>query len=313
MRIVSLLPSATEIVCQLGLADQLVGVSHECDYPDCVRSLPRITRSLIPHGASSRQIDSLVRDRLHTERALYSLDFALLESLQPELIVTQTLCEVCAVAESEVRAAERALPGSPRVVNLVPTSLDDIFSCLRQVGSATGCTQRAEREVTELQERVAAVAARSRGIAASDRLRVVILEWIDPPFSSGHWSPELVELAGGREVVGEAGERSRTIDWQAVATAQPEVMLIACCGFDVPRTLRDLPILRSYSRWSELPCVRDNRVYVVDGSAYFSRPGPRLVDSLEILAHALHPSLHPLPANLPAARRLSAGELFAMS
>jgi iron complex transport system substrate-binding protein len=300
VRIVSLLPSATEIVCQLGLADQLVGVSHECDYPDCVRQLPRVTSSLIPHDASSREIDNLVREQRRTERALYSLDLPLLASLQPELIVTQTLCDVCAVAESEVQAAACALQVTPRVLKLEPTCLEDVFECLRQVEMAAGRTERAEQEVDQLKARIAAVANRSRGIACKDRPRVVILEWIDPPFSSGHWSPELVELAGGREVIGEPGERSRTIDWQAIVTARPDVMIIACCGFDLPRTMHDLPILRSYPGWSGLPCVRNGRVYVVDGSAYFNRPGPRLVDSLEILAHVLHPSVHP-----PTATRMS--------
>lgn len=302
MRIVSLLPSATELICQLGLESELVGVTHECDYPPSVRALPKVTRTLIPTAASSREIDELVRERLKTERALYTLDLPLLAVLQPNLIVTQALCDVCAVAAAEVRAAACSLPGQPRVVNLEPTCLDDVFECLRMVGDATGRQERAEEEISQLKTRVAAVAARSASI--SHRLRVVVLEWIDPPFSSGHWSPELVRLAGGEEVVGAAGERSRTLDWQQIVAAAPDAMLIACCGFDVERTLADLPILRGYPGWGDLPCVRLERVYVVDGSAYFSRPGPRLVDSLEILAHALHPDLHPLPVGVPAARRV---------
>jgi iron complex transport system substrate-binding protein len=307
MRIVSLLPSATEIVCQLGLKQQLVGVTHECDWPPSVRLLPKVTRTLIPHEATSREIDVLVRERLRTVRALYSLDMPVLAKLRPDLIVTQALCDVCAVAESEVRAAACVLPGEPRVVNLEPTCLADVWECLRLVGAAAGCEERAEREIATLNPRVAAVAERSERIG--ERPRVVMLEWIDPPFSSGHWSPELVRLAGGREVVSAAGERSRTMDWTEVLAAKPEVLVVACCGFDVARTMIDLPILSRYPGWSELPCVRSGRVYVVDGSAYFSRPGPRLVDSLEILAHALHPDVHPLPACLPAARRLSAHEL----
>ncbi|MGD9635649.1 MAG: cobalamin-binding protein [Pirellulales bacterium] len=302
MRIVSLLPSATEIICQLGLERELVGVTHECDYPPPVRRLPKVTRTLIPTAASSREIDSLVRERLQTERALYTLDLPVLAKLRPDLIVTQALCDVCAVAEAEVTAAACSLPGSPRVLNLEPTSLEEVFECLRFLGEATGHVQRAEAEIGKLRDRVAAVAARSEMVG--DRPRVVVLEWIDPPFSSGHWSPELVQLAGGEEVVGVAGGRSRTIDWQQIVAAAPEVMLIACCGFDIERTRADLPILQGYPGWAELPCVRRGRVYLVDGSEYFSRPGPRLVDSLEILAHALHPDVHPLPPSLPAAIKI---------
>jgi iron complex transport system substrate-binding protein len=307
MRIVSLLPSATEIVCQLGLQDQLVGVTHECDWPPGVQTLPKVTRTLIPREAASREIDALVRERLQTERALFSLDMPVLTELRPDLIVTQALCDVCAVAESEVRAAACALPGAPRVVNLEPTCLADVWECLRLVGAAAGCEETAEREIAALEARVAAVAERSERMAVHPR--VVLLEWIDPPFSSGHWSPELVRLAGGQEMVSESGQRSRTMDWREVVVAEPEVLVVACCGFDVARTMSDLPILSGFPGWNELPCVRSGRVYVVDGSAYFSRPGPRLVDSLEILAHALHPEAHPLPAGLPVARRLSAHEL----
>jgi len=307
MRIISLLPSATEIVCQLGLADKLVGVTHECDWPPEVRRLPKVTRSFIPPDAASREIDTLVRERTGSAQALYALDLPALERLQPTLIVTQTLCDVCAVAEEEVRAAVAALPTKPRVVNLEPTCLDEVFDGLRLVGEATGCRPRAEEEIARLKARVAAVAERAETIKR--RPRVVVLEWIDPPFSSGHWSPELVQLAGGDEALGVAGQRSRTLDWQEVVAARPEVLVIACCGFDVPRTLDDLPILRGYPGWNEMPCVQAERVYVVDGSAYFSRPGPRLVDSLEILAHALDLDVHPLPPGLPAARQLAVAEL----
>jgi iron complex transport system substrate-binding protein len=302
MRIVSLLPSATEIVCQLGLAEELVGVTHECDFPPVVRSLPKVTKSLIATDASSREIDALVRERLKTERALYTLDMPTLERLRPNLIVTQALCDVCAVSEAEVRAAACSLPGTPRVINLEPTCLSDVFDCLQLVGKAAGCASRAADEIARLHARVAAVEARSQSIAV--RPRVVLLEWIDPPFSSGHWSPELVRLAGGEEALGTAGERSRTVDWPQVVEAAPEVLIIACCGFGVERTFADLPILQGYCGWSELPCVRSGRVYLVDGSAYFNRPGPRLVDSLEILANALHPDVHPLPSGLPPALKV---------
>lgn len=296
MRIVSLLPSATEIVCALGLRDQLVGVTHECDWPADVTRLPRVTRTLIPHDASSGDIDALVRDQLRTQQALYTLDLPLLESLRPDLIVTQALCDVCAVADAEVHAAAQSLPTRPRVVNLAPRSLGDMLDCLRLVAEAAGVAPRGGRVIAELRARVEIVT--SRVANARSRPRIALLEWLAPPFSCGHWTPELVDLAGGVEVLGRAGEPSRTLRWTDVQSAQPEAIFIACCGFDVARTQRDLSALEA-SEWHDLAAVRNERVYVTDGSHYFSRPGPRLVDSLEMLAHALHPDVQPLPAHLP--------------
>ncbi|EMI20467.1 periplasmic binding protein [Rhodopirellula maiorica SM1] len=209
---------------------------------------------------------------------------------------------MCAVAESEVQSAACSLPGSPPVINLEPTSLDDVMQCIRQVGSAADCLARAEHCIAQLQLRIDAVAARTASIAK--RPSVMLLEWIDPPFCAGHWSPEIVALAGGREAIGVAGERSATITWEQIVAADPEVLMIACCGFDIARTMQDVPILKSYPHWETLTCVKNDRVYAVDGSAYFSRPGPRLVDSLEILAHALHESVHPLRRGLPAAKKV---------
>lgn len=281
MRIVSLLPSATEIICSLGLRDNLVGVTHECDYPAGVESLPNVTGTLIPHDATSAEIDALVRERLKTDKALYSLDMETLHQVAPELIVTQALCDVCAVAEHEVNAAACSLPGSPQVINLEPTCLEEVFDCIAAVGAAVGIEDRAAKVIDELKSRVQAVVARGRSL--SYRPSMMLLEWIDPPFSAGHWSPELVEMAGGREVIGVAGERSTTVAWEEIVRADPEMLVIACCGFTVERTRQDLPILESYPGWSSLACVRNDQVHVVDGSAFFSRPGPRLVDSLEIL------------------------------
>ena len=301
MRIVTLLPSATEIVCKLGLGSHLVGVTHECDYPPFVKSLPKVTQTLIPHDASSRDIDAMVRERLKKQRALYTLDMPTLERLAPDLIVTQALCDVCAVAEAEVTAAACFLPGKPRVVNLEPMRLSEVFDCIRLVGEAADVARKAIEVIERLQRRVNAVAERTERIA--DRPKGVHLEWIDPPFCSGHWSPELVRLAGGTELVGREGEASRTIAWQLILEAESEWLMVACCGFNVPRTLQDLPLLAEYPAFRDLACVRSDRVFVTDGNAYFSRPGPRLVDSLEILAHALHPKVHPLPEGLNAARK----------
>ncbi len=279
-----------------------MGVTHECDYPPSVRHLPKVTRTLVPTEASSAEIDRLVRDRLGTHRALYTLDMGVLERLRPDLIVTQALCEVCAVAEEEVQAAAGALPGRPGVINLEPTTMTDVFASIRQVAIATGTGRQADDVIGRLAARVEAVAVRSARLA--ERPRVALLEWLDPPFSSGHWSPELVRLAGGVEGLGREGQPSRTLRWAEVLSWRPEVVFVACCGLGVERTLRDLPLLSQVPGWRELPAARSGAVYVVDGSHYFSRPGPRLVDSLEILAHALHPRVHRLPDGLPAAVRV---------
>jgi iron complex transport system substrate-binding protein len=309
MRIVSLLPSATEIICSLGLEDRLVGVTHECDYPPTIRGRPKVTRTLIPADAESAEIDRLAVERVSAGRALYSLDLAVLEELRPDLIVTQSLCGVCAVAEGEVQAAVCTLPGRPRVVNLEPTSLREVLESVGTVADAAGVADRAPSVVGSLRERIDAVVVRSS--SSRHRPRVVLLEWIDPPFSCGHWSPELVRLAGGVEGLGREGQPSRRARWEEILEWQPEALVIACCGFDVERTLRDLPILAAQPGWSELPCVREDRVYVVDGSAYFSRPGPRLVDSLEILAAALDPGASPARFDATALRHVAHPPLLA--
>ena len=310
MRIVSLLPSATEIVCVLGLGDQLVGVTHECDFPAAVERLPKVTRTLIPHAASSGEIDRLVRDRLQTQRALYTLDLPVLQALEPDLIVTQALCEVCAVAEDEVQAAACTLPGAPKIVNLEPRTLSEVLDAIRQVASVAGVDDRADEVIGALTARIDAVAARTARL--SHRPRVALLEWLDPPFSCGHWSPELVRLAGGIEELGREGEPSRTLRWDEVVARQPDVVVAACCGFSVERALSDVPALEAVPGWSDMPAVVAGRVYVTDGSHYFSRPGPRLVDSLEILAHTLHPEVHPLPTALPRPVRVTHARVAAL-
>jgi iron complex transport system substrate-binding protein len=296
MRIVSLLPSATEMICVLGLEDRLVGVTHECDYPPAVLRLPKVTHTLVPKEATSREIDRLVREQVKTTRALYQLNLPLLKDLQPDLIVTQSLCDVCAVAQDDVQAALLQLPASPRVINLEPQYLSDVFAAMRQIAVAAGVS--AESVIQSLTARVDAVTARSATL--TNRPRVALLEWLDPPFSCGHWSPELVRLAGGIEGLGQEGRPSRTLRWDEVLSWQPAVVFVACCGLNVEQTLQDLSLVQAISAWQELSAVRSGRVYVTDGSQYFSRPGPRLIDSLEMLAHVLHPSVHPLPNGLVA-------------
>jgi iron complex transport system substrate-binding protein len=301
MRIVSLLPSATEIVCTLGLEDRLVGVSHECDYPLSVQRLPKVTKTLIPTDAASGEIDRLVSEQLRTTKALYQLDLPLLKELRPDVIVTQSLCDVCAVSPNDVQAALAQLPGAPRVINLEPQSLDGLFEAIRHVASAVGVS--ADGIIRHLGGRVETVAARSANVTV--RPRVTLLEWLDPPFSGGHWNPELVRIAGGIEGLGKEGQPSRRLRWEEVYEWQPEAIVIACCGFTVERTRQDLAGLQSVVEWDTLPAVRADRVYVADGSQYFNRPGPRLVESLELLAHALWPALHPLSNGLSGIHRVS--------
>lgn len=302
MHIVSLLPSATEIVGLLGLGEQLVGVTHECDFPHFVRSLPKVTRTLIPASATSAEIDRLVREQLRKKQALYELDTETLAQLEPDLIVTQALCDVCAVAEEEVRAAACALPSRPRVLNLKPQTLAEVFASIQQVAAAAGVESLGDEIVQVLAERVATVTHRAAG---RPRPRVAFLEWLDPPFSSGHWTPELIEIAGGVDCLGTAGARSRTVHVDEILAARPEIVFIACCGYSTARALEDLPRLAATPGWTDLPAVRSGRVYVADGSQYFNRPGPRLVDSLELLAHALDPTAHPLPPHVEPAIRFA--------
>jgi iron complex transport system substrate-binding protein len=286
VRIASLLPSATEIVCSLGLEEALVAVSHSCDFAGRVESLPRVTRTRVPHGARSREIDAVVRDCLHRGESLYRLDEALLESLRPDLIVTQALCEVCAVGPAEVGRAVPALSSHPRVITLEPRTLEEVFGAIEVVGAAVGRSEEAELLVKDLRRRVDTV--RTRSAALARRPRVAFLEWADPPICGGHWNPELVELAGGRDGLGRRGEPSRRVAWEDLLAWQPEVMVLACCGFDEARGRRELDLLRRRPGFERLPCARDGRIYVMDGVRLFSRPGPSLVESLERHAAVLH-------------------------
>lgn len=290
MRIVSLLPAATEIVGVLGQLDRLVGVSHECDFPPAVNAMPRVTRCPIHEaGLSSAEIDLWVRETLALTGTLYSLDEPLLRRLEPDVILTQRLCDVCAVGFGSVQAFADTLPNHPQVVNLEPSSLADIFENIRIVGRVLDVPERADAAVAALAGRVQAVRVRVANVA--HRPKCFLMEWIDPPFCSGHWGPELVAIAGGTDPLGRLGEDSTRIRWESVLDARPDVIVLACCGYQTQRTISDMPILRGYPGWDDLPAVRNGRVYVVDGSAYFNRPGPRVVDSLEILAEVIHPEL----------------------
>lgn len=302
MRIVSLLPAATEMVCQLGLANRLVGISHECDYPPEVVKLPRVTRSVVPGELPSRQIDERVSQSASEGQPLFEIQEDLLEELEPELIVTQGLCDVCAVSTSQVAALAASLPGKPRVVHLEPTRLGEMLDALQILGEAAGTAGRAREVVQDLRERIEKV--RFSTGAPPRRPRVALLEWIDPLFSSGHWNPEMVRIAGGQEVLGREGEHSRRLDWDELRRADPEVLILALCGYKVDRSLEDWPILQDKPGFRDMACARAGKIFVMDGNAYFNRPGPRLVDSLEILAHTLHPDLFTLPGGLAKATKV---------
>lgn len=290
-RIISLLPSATEIICALGLADLLVAVTHECDYPSVALGKPQITRSRLSAGMSSGEIDTAVRAQLTSDaHSLYTIDRRLLAELKPDLIVTQQLCTVCAVNMDDVLDAIRDLPHIPEVINLEPVSLSDVMGDIEMLGEATSHQRASRTLVTSLEARIDQV--RETVADVTEQPRVTFLEWIDPLFCGGHWNPELVRLAGGYDPLGREGEPSERIEWEQVVASQPEVMVISCCGFSAERARQDLPILEALPKYHRLPCVRNERIHVVDGTAYFSRPGPRLVDSLEILARFLHPALY---------------------
>jgi len=299
MRIVSLLPSATEIVFALGLGDSLVGVTHECDYPPEALRLTRVTRSHIPPGISSAGIDSAVSSTLNSAGTLYELDLAALNDLRPDLILTQRLCDVCAVSFDRVQEAVASLPGHPNVLNLEPHSLAEILGNILTVGRAAGTESGADQVVRNLQDRIEAV--RQKAASASGRPRVVCLDWVDPPYCGGHWMPELVEIAGGRDDLAARHRPSHRIDWKQVIDFAPEVLVLTCCGFSLERVLEEGATLAKYPAFNDLPAVRAGRIFATDGSAYFSRPGPRIVDSLEILAHLIHPEAFRPPPRAPGA------------
>jgi len=299
MRIVSLVPAATEIVAALGFGDRLVGVSHECDHPAAVRALPRVTRSLMPSEATSAAIDAVVREHVAAARPLYELDARALADLRPDLVITQSLCDVCAVAEDDVRRSLARLPGPPRLLTLSPATLADVVGDLRRVAEAAGEGARAAASVAPLEARLDRVRERSARLPRP--AGVVVLEWLDPLFSAGHWCPGVVAAAGGRDLLGREGERSRVIGWDEVVAVAPEIVVVAACGFDVVRASADLPLLERLPGFRAVPAVRDGTVFVIDGNALLSRPGPRLVDAAELLGHLFHPGLHPRPEWLTAA------------
>jgi iron complex transport system substrate-binding protein len=285
MRIVSLVPSATEMLFALGLGSDVVGVTHECDYPPAARELPKVTRDALPAGLSSAQIDAAVKERTLAGESIYELDVEQLQALQPDLIVTQALCAVCAVSYDDVRAIAEELQPPPRVISLDPQTVGEVLGDARTLAQETDAKDAAVELIGEASARIDRVRLAVRG---ARRPRVVALEWLDPPFAAGHWTPQLIEYAGGEDVLGFAGEHSEERTWEEVAAAQPDVVIVMPCGFDAELAYREAEMHRD-----RLASLGAGEVVAVDAAAYFSRPGPRIVDGLELLAHILHPELFP--------------------
>jgi len=286
-RVVSLIASATEIVCALGCEDLLVARSHECDWPESVKRLPQASRPSFPTGGSSKALDLEVKARLSAALSIYEVDAELLKRLRPDVILTQTQCEVCAVTPGDVeRAVCELTDHTARIVALEPNRLGDVWEDIRRVAEALGVASRGEELVARLSRRILDIGAKA---ARLTKPTVAAIEWMVPLMTAGNWMPELVELAGGVSLFGEAGKHSPWLEWKDVVAKDPDVLLISPCGFDVARTRSEMPVLAARPGWGKLRAVRGSRVYVADGNAYFHRPGPRLVESLEILAEILHP------------------------
>ena len=289
--ICSLLPSATEIVFALGLGDRLVAVTHECDFPPEAARLAVITRTTLDHHETRRSHDihTHISTALHGGSGIYLLDQNILQQLAPDLILTQELCDVCAVSYETVKLAVRRLSGRATILSLEPTTFQGILDTIRQVGEATGTTARAASLVRELEEQADAIEVRAR--TASGRPRVFAMEWLDPPFTAGHWVPELVRRAGGRDDLARDGCPSTEIPWRRIADYDPEIIVLMPCGFTLGRTLEEFAHIALPEEWNGLRAVQSGCVYAVHGSAYFNRPGPRIVTGLQILAEIIHPEI----------------------
>jgi iron complex transport system substrate-binding protein len=285
VRIVSLVPSATEMLFALGLGSDLIAVTHECDYPSAALELPRVTRDVLPPGLSSAQIDAAVKERTLAGESIYALDTALLHELKPDLIVTQALCAVCAVSYDDVRAVAAEIDSHPQVISLDPHTVGEVLGDARTLAQATDSKDAAVELIGDASARIDRVRIAVRD---APRPRVAALEWLDPPFAAGHWTPQLIEFAGGEDVLGFAGEHSEERTWEDIAASQPDVVIAMPCGYDAEIAHREAEMHRE-----QLVAVGAGEVVAVDAASYFSRPGPRIVDGLELLAGILHPELFP--------------------
>jgi iron complex transport system substrate-binding protein len=290
-RIVSLLPSATEIVCVLGFSDQLVGRSHECDYPEAVTRLPALTSPKFDPAGTSGEINERVKQIVREALAVYRVDADALRALRPDVIVTQSQCEVCAVNQHDVELAVADWVGGPppKIVSLAPMNLGDVLNDIGRVAMALGAGVRGIEFVTGLGRRMSEIEGRAK--AASSKPRVAVIEWIDPLMAAGNWIPELIAMAGGISLFGVAGEHSPWMKFEELVAANPDAIVVAPCGFEMARSAAEIATLSDRKQWSQLEAVRRGQVFLVDGNHYFNRPGPRIVESLEILAEILHPEL----------------------
>lgn len=290
LRIVSLIASSTEIVCALGGEDWLVGRSHECDFPASVKRLPVCTATKFVTDGTSYEIDQRVKAILQEGLSVYRVDAEKLRQLRPDVIITQTQCEVCAVSLRDVEAAVCELIDSkPQIVSLQPNALADVWTDIMRVAEALGIHERGRMLVKQLQQRMDAIAEAAQ--ALPNKPSVACIEWIEPLMAAGNWMPELVQMAGGINLFGEAGKHSPWMTWEQLCEKDPDIILVLPCGFDIPRTRQEMPVLRQKSEWPQLQAVRNHRVFLADGNQYFNRPGPRLVESLEILAEIFHPKV----------------------
>lgn len=286
MRIASLLPSATEMVCALGLTDALVGISHDCDYPPEIRGRPVLSEAIVTSDLPSGLTDTRIRDHVHKGKSVYHLDERQLVQLQPELILTQELCTVCAPSYTLVKQAAKVLEAEAKIVSLEPRGVLDILDNILLVGELTERRRQAEVLVDQLRGRIERVQTTAAGLPAP---RVVCIEWLEPIFVGGHWVPEMVQMAGGMDALGRPREPSFAVAWDEFVAVEPDVLVLMPCGFDVPRVRQEVHLLTGRPGWNDLPAVRRGRVYLTDATSYFNRPGPRIVTGLEILATILHP------------------------
>ncbi len=291
-RLISFLPAATEMVFALGAGDLLAGVSHECDFPPEARTRPVVVKpALLFETMTLSEIDGAVAKRVGSGKSLYEVDERLLEQIAPTHILTQQLCQVCAPSGNEITHALAALPVKPQILWFSPHTIEDIFDNMRELGAAIGKSAMAETWIADARARLQRIADRAKTL--SSRPRVFCLEWVDPYYCCGHWVPEMIEIAGGEDALGKRGKDSVRVSWADIERWSPEILIVSPCGFATDRAVHQAEQLLRQPGWSDLPAVRDGRVFAVDANAYFARPGPRVVDGVELLAHLLHPELFP--------------------
>jgi iron complex transport system substrate-binding protein len=308
MRIVSFLPSATEMVCALGLSDQLVGITHECDYPPQVQDKPIVVTSVLPlETMTQREIDEAVAARLRSGQSLYQVDERLLDDLQPDIILTQDLCQVCAPSGNELSQALKVMSKKPEILWMTPKSISGIEENIRALGKATGLDRRAEELIAHGRARLDNIAAQTRLMPI--RPRVFCMEWLDPIYCSGHWVPELVRIAGGLDALGREGSDSVRIPWDDVRNWDPEFLIVIPCGFHIDKVIEQTPKLCEYDGWPDVAAVRLRQVYAIDANSYFARPGPRIIDGAELLAHLFYPATFSWTGPSTAYMRLELNEI----